>query len=242
MTLTVAHEYGDDLRTMRELVREANRALFRGESGKRLARAIGMRHRVVALEPTYGEHGWHPHIHALIFHSRKPEPGAVEMLKERWQAIVTRLAWRARPSLERGADLRPSNRADYIAKLGLEVTNIQGKRGRKRSLTHWEILAAAIEGDTEARRLWLEFSEAMHGAKQLTWSKGARVALGLNARDEDTEHAAEPPAMLVASVPGEVWDRCSRRPGWTAELLRRARGSTPFLDCAEWIRRSQAPP
>jgi hypothetical protein len=242
LTLTTAHDYGDKLRAMKELVREANRALFRGAAGKRLARKLGLKHRVVAFETTYGENGWHAHIHALVFHWRTPEPGAVDSLRERWQRIVERFAWKARPSLERGADLRPSNQAEYIAKLGLELTNILGKRSGKRSLTHWEILAAAIEGDPEARRLWLEFTDAMLGAKQLTWSKGARVALGLSERDEDVDHAEEPPAQLLVEVPAEVWDRCSKRPDWTAELLKRARGRTPFLDCADWVRRSQGPP
>ena len=242
LTLTVRHALGDDLREVRRVLTSAWRRMFQGEPGRRLRAALGIAHHVRALEVTHGPNGWHPHLHALIFHRAAPRWDALELVRERWRKIVGRMRPAATPSHERGADLRASHRSDYIAKLGLEVGSIATKAARsKGGRTPWEIAANAAAGDVDERALWVTYTESMHGARQLTWSKGARKALGLPEDDEDEEHAAEPPAMLVVNVPGEVWDHWSKVPGWTAELLRRARGSTPFLDCAEWLRRARAP-
>lgn len=263
LTLTVRHGLGDDLRDVRRALCDAWRRAWQGEPGRRLRRALGIKHHVRALEVTHGRNGWHPHLHALLFHNRPPVEDALELVRARWVRCFGRLAqsYRRRaanakteaaaaelermaravesatPDLEHGADLRPSHRSDYIAKLGLEVASIGTKKPRVgSSRTPWDIAIEASEGDVDARALWVDYTESMHGARQLTWSRGARLALGLNERDEDEDHAEEPPGTLLGEVPGEVWDEWSRVPGWTAELLRRAKGSTPILDVAEWLR------
>lgn len=262
LTLTLRHGLGDDLREVRAALCDAWRRMWQGEPGRRLRRTLGIAHHVRALEVTHGRNGWHPHLHALLFHGKQPDEGALELVKRRWVKCFARLAdsyrrravdatddearelerraraveW-ATPDYEHGADLRASHRADYIAKLGLEVASIGTKRPKVAgSRSSWDIAHDAKDGDVDARALWVEYTEAMHGARQLTWSKGARVALGLKERDEDEDHAEEPPGMLLADIPGEVWDRWSRVPGWTTELLRRAKGATPNLDVAEWLR------
>ena len=267
LTLTLRHGLGDDLREIRRALCDAWRRMWQGEPGRRLRRALGVEHHVRALEVTFGGNGWHPHLHALLFHVRPPSDDALELVRARWVRVFERLAssyrrqarelrgtreddaralelerkakaveW-ATPDHEHGADLRPSHRSDYIAKLGLEVASIGTKTPKTRgSRTPWDIATDAAEGDVDARALWIEYTEAMHGARQLTWSKGARVALGLNERDEDEDHAEEPPGTLLADIPAAVWDFWSRVPGWTSELLRRAKGPTPILDVEQWLR------
>lgn len=240
MTLTVRHALGEDLRDVRRTLTDAWRRLFQGRAGMQLRRALGVRHHVRALEVTYGQNGWHPHLHVMIFHSKCPEPGALSFLQERWRHVVATIAPAATPDLLHGADLRASHRTDYVAKLGLEVASILTKQGKRGSRTPWQIAADAAEGDVDARRLWVDYTEAMHGARQLTWSRRARRALGLCGRDSDAEANEEPPSSLLVVVPGEVWDRCTKIPGWLVELHKRARGPTPRLDCAALLREARA--
>jgi len=236
LTLTVAHEYGDELRTVRGVLSRAKSALFRGEPGARLQRMLGIKHSVRALEVTYGRNGWHPHLHILIFHERPAAPRALKALQKRWQRVVARICPKATPDLEHGADLSPLRHGGYIAKLGLEVTSIISKTGKKGSITPWEIARrAARGGDAESERLWIDYTEGMHGAQQLVWSNGARKALGLKERDDDAEHATEKQGTPVATIDKPVWKYCSNIPGWTVELLLRARGDTPQMDCNAWI-------
>lgn len=238
MTLTVRHALGDDLRDVRRTLTDAWRRLFQGRGGQQLRRALGIKHHVRALEVTHGSNGWHPHLHVLIFHGKCPEPGSLDALRERWQHVVSRIAPHATPDLEHGADMRASHRTDYLSKLGLEVASILTKQGKRGSRSPWQIANAVQRGDAVARRLWIDYTESMHGARQLTWSRHARRALGLCGRDTDEEAAEEPPSMLLASVPAEVWDPCTKLPGWLVELHRRARGSTPHLDCEQWVKQS----
>jgi len=240
MTLTVRHALGEDLREVRRTLTDAWRRLFQGRAGQQLRRALGIKHHVRALEVTHGQNGWHPHLHVVVFHDKCPEPGSLRALQERWMHVVSLVAPSATPDLEHGADMRPSHRTDYVAKLGLEVASILTKTGKRGSRTPWQIAQEAGRGDVVARRLWVDYTEAMHGARQLTWSRHARRALGLCARDRDGEAAEEPPSMLLVDVPGEVWDPCVKLRGWLVELHRRARGPTPHLDCAAWVRRSVA--
>ncbi|HET9929947.1 MAG TPA: protein rep [Polyangiaceae bacterium] len=264
LTLTVRHALGDDLREVRRVLTDAFRALWRGQSGGRLRRELGVTHFVRSLEVTHGANGWHPHLHVLLFQSRKPAADAVDKLKTRWRKIFEHQARRLRtralgltgelraeaeraaatlehatPSIEHGADLRLSRNARYIEKLGLEIASIATKRSQARtSLTPWEIAWRAADGDRRAQTIWTAYTEAMHGARQLTWSRGARAALGLSMSDEDERHAGEHHGELVASVPAAVWDRCSRVAGWTIELLRRARGERAGEECAVLIKAS----
>lgn len=230
---------GEDLRDVRRTLTDAWRRLFQGRAGQQLRRALGIKHHVRSLEVTHGQNGWHPHLHVMIFHGKCPEPGALTFLQERWMHVVSCIAPAATPDLLHGADLRPSHRTDYVAKLGLEVASILAKRGKKGSRTPWQIADDARHGDVDARRLWVDYTEAMHGARQLTWSRNARRALGLCGRDTDEEAAEEPPSALLVAFPGEVWDVCTKLRGWLVELHRRARGPTPYLDCTAWLRASR---
>jgi hypothetical protein len=224
LTLTVAHEYGDDLHTVCDVLSRAKSALFRGEPGARLRRMLGMKHSVRAREVTYGRNGWHPHFHILIFHERPPAPGALEALlnagKRWWRAFARR---RLRTS---GTEqISPLCRIHRKARARDHEHHQQERKNG--SLAPWEIARrAARGGGAESERLWVEYTEGMHGAQQLVWSDGARDALGLKEPDDDVEHAVEDHGMPVAKIEKPVWKYCSNMPGWTVELLHRARSAS----------------
>jgi hypothetical protein len=134
------------------------------------------------------------------------------------------------PSAEHGVDCQTLERgeaaAKYLSKMGLELTGIGGKLATDGHYTSWQIAHRAGSGDPQARRLWSEHSDAMRGARQLTWSRGCRARLGLEPERPDELLAAEtePEPGDVETILGEVsaadWDVRSRdrRQLWLAEL------------------------
>jgi hypothetical protein len=135
LTLTIAHGIGDDLRISREAVSKAYRLMIQGAPWKRISLRFGFVGAVRAMEVTHGRNGWHPHIHAILL-LRPLSADEREQLRDwiarRWIEKVKKvLGDGAAPSMERGCDLRPCRRADYLAKLGLELTAPVGKTARQ---------------------------------------------------------------------------------------------------------------
>lgn len=151
-----------------------------------------------------------------------------------------RIGMQYRPTMRRGLDLRPYKEAGgYLAKAGLEVHAITKKGKRTDRETPWDIARRAAAGDRAAVALWQGYLGAMFGARQLTWSRGARVRFGLRSgeTDEDALHEEEQAATgtvktLVAQWSGRSWDRQRRRPGWFGKVTQALHSTTPHLDLA----------
>jgi hypothetical protein len=238
LTLTVRHRYGDELGALREGVANAYRRFTRGEPWKRFRERVGFVGSVRALEVTHGGNGWHPHLHvALLVRDGAALAAELPWLRERWRACVVReLGPEAEPDAEHGVDLRPCHRADYLAKLGLEVTGPGAKGARGENRTPWQIAAdlCAMPDPDDVRsadriaedrakdaHLWTTWSEAMRGARMLTWSQGLREAAGLGEEktDEEIVEGEGPNDRTVAVVPSEVWDRVRNIRGLPAQVL-----------------------
>ena len=128
--------------------------------------------------------------------------------------------------------------AKYLAKMGLELAGITTKQAHEGHYSSWQIAQRAARGDATARALWTEHERAMKGRRQLTWSRGAREALGLDPERPDALLAAEqepPPTeteTLLAEVDAEQWDTTARnvRQLLLAELHEcYARGDLPTI-------------
>ncbi len=116
--------------------------------------------------------------------------------------------------------------ADYLAKLGLELNGIADKTSKPGHFTSWDIARRAAEGEARFIGLWKEHAAAMLGARQLTWSRGLREAVGLEQERSDEELAQDELApteieRLIGVVPGRLWDQRVRHSGQdvVAELL-----------------------
>ncbi|MFH4246966.1 rolling circle replication protein, Rep63 protein, partial [Acinetobacter baumannii] len=83
--------------------------------------------------------------------------------------------------MKHGLDIRDGSYAqEYVAKWGLDYEMTKGhvKRGRKESLSPFDLLQLSIE-DQEIfeklpSKLWQEFAISMKGARQLVWSRGLK--------------------------------------------------------------------
>ena len=225
LTLTIRHNGWDDLLAMRTGIADAWTSFVNGQPWKRFCARAGVLGYARALEVTRSTrgHGWHPHLHVLLFlEDEWSEADRFEhwdWMADRWcgnpskppegpqglgcVARQSTLGEAHRPSREHGVRLS-DGAAEYLSKLGLEVAGAMTKRGTDGGIQPWELLLAGVE-DMAARKLWREYSEAMYGARQLTWSRAIRTELGVDLEDDATEHGE-----LAGCVPGKVWDAAKR--------------------------------
>ncbi len=213
LTLTVRHEYGGDLATVRRGVAIAYRRLLAGAPWQRVKERFRVTGLVRAMELTHGANGWHPHLHALLLTRPLSAHEALELrdwFAHRWRKCVRRvLGDTASPTLEHGCDLRVARQADYITKLGLELTAPAGKVSRLTNRSPLDIAQAFLSsGDESELALWQEYAAGMKGARMLTWSHGLRNAVGLGEErtDEEIVEGEDGSETLIATIAGADWD------------------------------------
>ncbi len=193
-TFTLPHDEGDALAPLRKHVTRAWSCITRGAPWKRWKKRLGIVGTVRSLEVTHGAHGWHPHLHVAIYSRAfsREELGELRCyLMRQWRRYIIQPTKEGRryrpPSVSHGVTLQPLRSAEYLAKMGLasELTMATTKEGRSSNRTPWQILRDLTEskypdtseGEIRAlddRQLWGEYSRAMSGARQLTWSEGLR--------------------------------------------------------------------
>lgn len=213
ISATFRHELGDDLRTARQGVAAAWTKMKEGRAWKKFKRDTGLVGDIRGLELTHGANGWHPHIHDVMLFERPPSPSELHWLKERWaDCVESALGPEHRPDYEHGLDARECRKADYIAKLGLEIADAVGaKRAKGGNRTPLQIASDFAErGDAADGELWRAYCEGMFRAKQLTWSNGLRKRYGLGKDASDRELADDEVEqdlpILVDFVDGRTWD------------------------------------
>jgi len=208
-TLTMRHWSGHRLEDLWSALSKAWNRVTGGKSWLRDKERYGIAGWLRVVEVTFGENGWHVHIHSLLFLHTTTDTSALESLKGsvfgRWSAALKSAGL---PSpLAAGQDLRVLDGAAdeqlsrYFTKavhqakrIGLEMTSTQTKtaRGVHGTRSVWSFLDDVIDqGDADALDRWHEFQRASKGRRQLTWSKGLREQLGLRAEKSDEEVAGE---------------------------------------------------
>jgi hypothetical protein len=138
--------------------------------------------------------------------------GLETMLSRVWAGCAERVMGRGyRPSRKYGVDLEQCHRADYLAKLGLEIADAgQAKRSRNvKGRSYWQlardwIAAGKDRSNADAARI-LEYFEGMHGAKIVTWSRG------MKRRAEELSPEVLAAERESAQVHSEAWDRLRDR-------------------------------
>jgi hypothetical protein len=218
VTLTLQHTAADPLEVMLQAMADGVKRFRGGRTWQALMRDYAIAGIIRALEVTYGESGWHPHMHLLVFHDAQLGDRVHRMtheLKQRWSHVVAKSGRYA--SYDHGCDVRFTNEhiADYVAKFGREpkwtesheLTKAPAKKGRAGGRTPTQLLADYAAGDKEAGLLWRVYALLFTGKKQLVWSRGLRDLLGLNEEKSDEEVATEQSeiALLLAHLENEQW-------------------------------------
>lgn len=193
VTITLRHRQG---MALKELLRGMMAAWRACRQGGRIQRVWSERVTASAraTEITFGENGWHPHLHVLLRTTEWNEDEK-DALMVRWQEAIrkelgdactpndTRALWWSEPfDGERSEGLER-----YIGKLALEV----GGFGKDRS--HWEVLRKAALGDGAAHMRWLEFFEATRGRRAFELDDRCKEAGVKQLADEAVPDVRDPP-------------------------------------------------
>lgn len=226
VTYTLQHRSSDLLAHTMDALQRSLRDFKSGKAWQTIKHEYGVQGGIKALEVTYGENGWHPHVHELMFldvpKDRLNVPALQNWLADRWLAMLARHGMSA--SYVHGLDVRTADSAiaDYIAKWGKEpreqswgaeheIARAPNKKGHRDGLTPFQLLECVSGGDAKARVLFQEYARCMEGKRQLVWSPGLRDQLQLpdELLDEQLPLFDESPAAYVAvEISREEWKRC----------------------------------
>ena len=218
MTNTIRHAWTDDLKVLRTGLSKAFSGMWAGRKGHALKQRIKKVHHIRSIEVTYGQNGFHPHVHTLLLLDHELTEDDKKVLADTWSdAIARELGAGYAPDEQHGTTIDESHRTDYIAKLGLEVAAITSKEAKNGNRTMWAVAADAASGDIESAVIWSKYVRAMFGCRQLFWSKGAKQAFRIQRMTDEqiaSDGLAEGEPLGVATVlaqwAGGSWDSQAR--------------------------------
>lgn len=235
VTLTFPHTRFDSLADLLSRQRQAFKRLRSGKAFANWCKRWGYSGLVRSLELTHGANGWHPHTHELWL-TRPLSPAEQIHFKEGIQGFWIKACASAglldlsdskalRDFQAHSVDVRfKVSDSDYLAKqdnarewgVDRELSASTSKKGRRQGVHPHEFLVRQAKGDTER---FLEYVQAMHGARQLFWSHGLKARVGIEEKT-DQEHSEEQkePADLLGLLTAEQW-RVVRGNEARAELL-----------------------
>lgn len=212
VNLTIPHGLGDDVKEISDKMGAAWIRLWQGRQGKELRNSLGLFGHIRALEVTYGQNGFHPHFHALMFYH--PEQTTDELwglFAPRWQSVCVRSGL-PRPSDSHGCVIDDGSKAaSYVSKgvwgLESEVTKGHVKSGKNGSRTPFDLLRDYMHGDKASGALWRVYVDAFTGRRQLHWSVGLKKLLSIAdlSDDEIANKPEDEQALLLASITDEQW-------------------------------------
>jgi hypothetical protein len=197
-TYTAQHSSKASLSETLDILQTALRRFKSGRAYQSMIDEFGIVGTVRAIEITYGDNGWHPHIHELVFclpMSKRSVKRYIEAARARWIVSLRSVGGDGIPNKAYDAKTADGEIYDYIAKYGhqpigtgwtieREMVKAPAKIARRGGVTPFQMLETA-DGDSRFANLFTEYVATMHGTRQLVWSKGMRERLGLE--DESTD-------------------------------------------------------
>lgn len=226
LTLTNRHYFGMNLDILLEGQKNALKIFWGGRSGRDLFNSIGKFGHIIATEVTYGENGWHPHFHILLFLNNSVNIKDCRLaISKVWQKACVSKGL-PEPSLDYGVDLRGGDKAyDYVSKWGLEDEMTKGhtKKGKEGGLTPFDLLRQSVE-NPEYEKLFQQFAISFKGKRQLMWSRGLKAALGIfEQSDEELAEETENTSVELRELAIEIW-----------HLITKYSKRAEFLECIEY--------
>ena len=227
LTLTFPHQANQALADLLDRFGKALTSFKNSKGYKRIMAGAERAGSIRSLETTWGENGWHPHTHDLVFLARPLSLTETDELRKGWANAILKagLAENSQLSdiLAHGLDLQDGRyAAEYIAKFGhdsawgasSEMTKPHSKSGKIGEVggewhyTPFQLLAWAAEGDERAAGLFREFAAAFQGKRMLSWSPKLRLLLtGCERELSDEELAAHdepaPDETRIGAITGD---------------------------------------
>ena len=218
-TYTVPHIFDQSLEHVLKRLSEALSRMKSWAAYKKIMKQVGSKGAVRSLEVTYGQNGWHPHAHELIFcDSRDDLLETLEQIRALWEKAV-RLVGLGQIN-EHGFKVHNGDyAAEYVAKFGREaqtqhwgaaseLTRFHSKKGVNKNRTPFDLLRDYLFLNcAQSGALFVEYAEAFKGKRQLFYSPGLKKHLGLKEVSDD-ELALDPEGPeveLIGSLDFEAW-------------------------------------
>jgi hypothetical protein len=229
LTFTFPHDVTLPLADGVTKMQDAQKWMKAQRGYKAIMAAAGAIGAVKATEVTYGQNGWHPHVHMLVF-GRSDQEACLSGVRVIWAAAVERVGL-GRVN-DHGFDCRGGDfAADYVAKFGKEPSDATRASAsawwtasheltkghtkqtqRMKGATPFTLLRWCREGDAQAGALFLEYAKAFKGRPQLYWSPRLRKKIDLLELQQPKKKPAPPVKVLHLS-----------REDWTVILRHNAR-------------------
>lgn len=238
-TLTMRHHRGHGLAQEWDALQKAWKSVTSSKVWQKWKARTGSPGFVKVVEISYGQNGWHVHIHFVLLVGPEVVEGDVAELAgwlfPKWQRALDRAGMSG--ALNLGQDLRLADGleaaeqfGEYLTKqtaygtaesLGRELFGSWTKSARSwsRTVSHWSLAEGFFEtGDLELLRLWHEVEVASHGRRQFSMAKGLRelMALGPEKSDEEIaqEEAGDRDLVQITRAGWAAVMRASRRGDW----------------------------
>jgi hypothetical protein len=228
VTYTLSHHKGERLVDVLDALKKSYKFMRNGRKWADFKADWNPVGSIVSHEVTYGENGWHPHRHELMFFPADTDEFDIELivneLKHLWIYSVNHEGYDA--SWEHGLDVKTDENInrEYIAKYGRdpkdagwtvvhELAKAPSKTAHRDGLTPFQLLWQSTQGNIEARDLFAEYADGYHGTHPLHYSKGLRDLLGMNEEISDEDIAMQDEqddSEHVISIARAQWDYIKR--------------------------------
>jgi hypothetical protein len=213
LTLTHPHHKFNSLADLLEGEQKAMSRLTGCKALRRLFKSIGFKGSIRAWEVTYGDNGFHPHFHLILFVSQSlclPLDSLESKLYDLW-ANACRLAKLPIPDRAHGVKLHDgSNAKTYVSKgcwgLDREITKGHLKKSKNGRSPMDLIRSYVFDGDKQSGALFVEYSKAFHGRRQLQWSPGLKAYFGIGEKsDEQVAAEQDDKASVLGEIEWTTW-------------------------------------
>lgn len=235
ITLTFPHTKFDSLGDLLSKQREAFRRLRSGKVWQEFKNRYQFQGLVRSLELTHGVNGWHPHTHELWITRplTKAERGQFHaFILERWVKACAAVGLldqsdsvQSHAFRLRSVDVRfQATSSEYLVKqdkgrawgVDREMATSSSKAGKAAGCHPHQFLVRQAKGDFD---LYLEYVNAMKGARQLFWSPGLKDRVGVEeVADELLAEREDEKADCLGLLTAQQW-RFVRGNDARAELL-----------------------
>lgn len=233
ITYTVRHKIDDSIEVVRGRVLGAHAAMHSGRAWVALEREFDWAGSIKTVEITYGDNGWHVHLHELAFVRDDCEMHVLhDVLRKSWCDHVSRIGGSATPN--RGLLVEQADTAvrDYINKWGIcpELTSGADKSSRADGMLVFQFPDVVIESPEReqwALELFGRYAIGMHGIKQFWASPSLRPYF---AKEVDAPPSEDAAANILGNLTDDQW-RAIKRQGLRAWALKAAESGdlTDFL-------------
>lgn len=239
VSFTMRHSAGDSLKENLDILTNSYRSVTSGRWYQNLKTRFKIIGSVSNLEITYGNKGWHPHKHVLLFFKYDITGKTIEELRKQLTEVYLKsLSKHGGWGLDRVAvDVQEAKTekqkyAEYMAKFDknpskdvwgveAEMTKSHVKAVAQGGKSYWELLKdLSVTGEYKYLLLIREYAKVIKGKQSLVYSKGLRKKLDLGQQLTDLEIAEEQDeeAILLASIAKDIWQAVTKA-GLRGELL-----------------------